>query len=30
MAELIAVRHGREGGRLSQAKGRIHKVAAGT
>jgi xanthine dehydrogenase accessory factor len=30
MAELVAVRHGREGGRLSQAKGRIHKVAAGT
>jgi xanthine dehydrogenase accessory factor len=29
MAELVAVRHGREGGRLSQAKGRIHKVAAG-
>ncbi|MEA2148495.1 MAG: xanthine dehydrogenase accessory factor, partial [Solirubrobacteraceae bacterium] len=28
MAEAIAVRHGREGGRLSQAKGRIHKVAA--
>jgi xanthine dehydrogenase accessory factor len=30
MAELVAVRHGRQGGRLSQAKGRIHKVAAGT
>jgi xanthine dehydrogenase accessory factor len=29
MAELVAIRHGREGGRLSQAKGRIHKVAAG-
>ena len=29
MAELVAVRHAREGGRLSQAKGRIHKVAAG-
>jgi len=30
MAELVAVRHGRQGGRLSQAKGgRIHKVAAG-
>jgi xanthine dehydrogenase accessory factor len=29
MAELVAVRHGRDGGRLSQAKGRIHKVAAG-
>ena len=30
MAELIAVRHGHEGGRLSQAKGGpIHKVAAG-
>jgi xanthine dehydrogenase accessory factor len=29
MAELVAVRHGREGGRLSQAKGRIHKVVAG-
>jgi xanthine dehydrogenase accessory factor len=28
MAEAIAVRHGRDGGRLSQAKGRIHKVAA--
>ena len=29
MSELVAVRHGRDGGRLSQAKGRIHKVAAG-
>jgi xanthine dehydrogenase accessory factor len=30
MAELVAVRHGRSGGRLSQSKGggRIHKVAA--
>jgi xanthine dehydrogenase accessory factor len=28
MAEAIAVRHGRSGGRLSEAKGRIHKVAA--
>lgn len=28
MAEAIAVRHGRDGGRLSHATGRIHKVAA--
>jgi xanthine dehydrogenase accessory factor len=28
MAEAVAVRHGRSGGRLSEAKGRIHKVAA--
>jgi xanthine dehydrogenase accessory factor len=26
MAEVVAVRHGREGGRLSQAAGRIHEV----
>jgi len=28
MAELVAVRHGREGGRLSQRGGRIHDVGA--
>ena len=28
MAELVAVRHGRDGGRLSHAEGRIHKVPA--
>jgi xanthine dehydrogenase accessory factor len=28
MAELIAVRNGREGGRLSASKGRIHEVGA--
>jgi xanthine dehydrogenase accessory factor len=28
MAELVAVRNGREGGRLSQASGRIHEVGA--
>jgi len=28
MAEVVAVRHGREGGRLSSAAGRIHEVGA--
>jgi xanthine dehydrogenase accessory factor len=28
MAEVVAVRHGREGGRLSSAGGRIHEVGA--
>ena len=28
MAEVVAVRHGREGGRLSNAAGRIHEVGA--
>ena len=28
MAEIVAVRNGREGGRLSQASGRIHEVSA--
>lgn len=28
MAEVVAVRHGREGGRLSHAAGRIHEVGA--
>jgi xanthine dehydrogenase accessory factor len=28
MAEVVAVRHGREGGRLSRAAGRIHEVGA--
>ncbi len=28
MAEIVAVRHGREGGRLSHARGRIHEVGA--
>lgn len=28
LAEVIAARHGHEGGRLSQARGRIHEVAA--
>jgi xanthine dehydrogenase accessory factor len=28
MAEIVAVRNGREGGRLSQASGRIHEVGA--
>jgi xanthine dehydrogenase accessory factor len=28
MAEVVAVRHGREGGRLSTAAGRIHEVGA--
>ena len=28
MAEVVAVRHGRDGGRLSQAGGRIHEVGA--
>jgi xanthine dehydrogenase accessory factor len=28
MAEVVAVRHGREGGRLSAAAGRIHEVGA--
>ena len=26
MAEIVAMRYGREGGRLAQAKGRIHEV----
>lgn len=29
MAEVVAARHGHEGGRLSQARGRIHEVTAG-
>jgi xanthine dehydrogenase accessory factor len=28
MAEVVAVRNGRSGGRLSEAKGRIHEVGA--
>ena len=28
LAEVVAARHGHEGGRLSQARGRIHEVAA--
>jgi xanthine dehydrogenase accessory factor len=28
MAEVVAVRNGHEGGRLSQARGRIHDVPA--
>jgi xanthine dehydrogenase accessory factor len=28
LAEVVAARHGREGGRLAQARGRIHEVAA--
>jgi xanthine dehydrogenase accessory factor len=28
MAEVVAVRHGRDGGRLSQSGGRIHEVGA--
>jgi xanthine dehydrogenase accessory factor len=28
MAEVVAIRHGREGGRLSHAAGRIHEVGA--
>jgi xanthine dehydrogenase accessory factor len=28
MAEVVAVRHGREGGRLSRSEGRIHEVGA--
>ena len=28
MAEVVAVRHGRSGGRLSSAAGRIHEVGA--
>ena len=28
MAEMIAVRHGRSGGRLGESKGRIHDAAA--
>jgi len=28
MAEVVAVRHGRDGGRLSQSAGRIHEVGA--
>ena len=28
MAEVVAVRHGRDGGRLSKAGGRIHEVGA--
>jgi xanthine dehydrogenase accessory factor len=28
LSEFVAARHGREGGRLANAKGRIHKVAA--
>ncbi len=28
LSELVAARHGREGGRLANAKGRIHKVPA--
>ena len=26
MAEIVAMRHGRDGGRLAHAKGRIHEV----
>jgi xanthine dehydrogenase accessory factor len=28
MAEIVAVRHGRDGGRLAESKGRIHEVPA--
>jgi hypothetical protein len=28
MAEVVAVRNGRDGGRLSQSGGRIHEVGA--
>ena len=28
LAEVVAARHGREGGRLAQARGRIHEVPA--
>jgi xanthine dehydrogenase accessory factor len=28
MAEIVAMRYGREGGRLAHAKGRIHEVGA--
>ena len=28
LAEVVAARHGRDGGRLAEAKGRIHKVPA--
>jgi xanthine dehydrogenase accessory factor len=28
MAEVVAVRNGREGGRLSRSSGRIHEVGA--
>jgi xanthine dehydrogenase accessory factor len=28
MAEIVAVRHGRDGGRLGESKGRIHEVPA--
>jgi hypothetical protein len=28
MSEVVAVRNGREGGRLSDAAGRIHEVGA--
>jgi xanthine dehydrogenase accessory factor len=28
MAEVVAVRNGRDGGRLSQVAGRIHEVGA--
>jgi xanthine dehydrogenase accessory factor len=28
LAEVVATRHGREGGRLSAAAGRIHEVTA--
>jgi len=28
LAEVVAARHGREGGRLRQSGGRIHQVAA--
>jgi xanthine dehydrogenase accessory factor len=26
MAEIVAMRHGRDGGRLAQSSGRIHEV----
>jgi xanthine dehydrogenase accessory factor len=28
LAEVVAARHGREGGRLAHARGRIHEVPA--
>jgi xanthine dehydrogenase accessory factor len=28
LAEMVAVRHGRDGGRLGEARGRIHEIAA--
>ena len=28
LAEIVAVRHGRGGGRLAESKGRIHEVPA--